>query len=307
MKRSPEMFRALITLLDANPNYLEASRALRVSERLPFIWLQASKAAAAAGETESEFLFKLDPDDADEAPRWLHEHARDAISISIEQIEAAARHRARDGVWSRAKWQGRDVYKLCDPALADLLGDEYERDAKGNRIPEMIWTPPATDLVLGVLAAHARRYKKLAGGTTVNVNANAQSNGVLVIGKPKPAAPLPILEVVQPVDDAEAIAEMLGEDLPDVPDDEPELSPAGVAVVDRTAIAAQKFIPPGFRSEWDKLVAKGAIKPDETVIREASPPALGPAVDPLIRPHAALSEAERALLSRLPDKTNRKG
>jgi hypothetical protein len=292
------MFRALIMLLDANPNYLEASRALRVSERLPFIWLKASKEAQAAGETESEYLFKFDPDDADEAPQWLHEHVRAAISISIEQIEAAARHRARDGTMVPAKWQGRDVWQLEDPALVDLLGlpDEYRRDAKGNRIREMVWLPPATDLVLGVLAAHARRYKKLAGGTTVNVNANAQSNGVLVIGKPKPAAPLPILEVVQP-DEPPTLEELLGEDMAD---DEPELRPEAVEIVDR--VLNVPYPPP--RED-------AAPVPEPVMIKTPTPPEYAPAGgNPLIRPRVALSALERDLLTRasaIPGALNRKG
>jgi hypothetical protein len=197
-----------------------------------------------------------------------------------------------------AKWQGRDVWQLEDPALVDLLGlpDEYRRDAKGNRIREMVWLPPATDLVLGVLAAHARRYKKLAGGNvSVNVNANAQSNGVLVIGKPKPAAPLPILEVVQPVDDAEAIAVMLGEDMPD---DEPELRPEAVEIVDR--VLAVPYPSP----------KTAAPVPEPVMIKTPTPAEYAPAVAPLLRPRVALTELERDLLARasaIPGALNRKG
>ena len=296
MKKSPEMFRALIALLDANPNYLEASRALRVSERLPFIWLKASKEAQAAGETESEYLFKFDPDDADEAPQWLHEHVRAAISISIEQIEAAARHRARDGTMVPAKWQGRDVWQLEDPALVDLLGlpDEYRRDAKGNRIREMVWLPPATDLVLGVLAAHARRYKKLAGGNvSVNIANNAQTNGVLVVGKPKPAAPLPVLEVIP---EPPTLEELLGEDQPD---DELELRPEAVEISDR--VLNVPYPPP--RED-------AAPVPEPVVIKTPTPPEYAPPpVNPLLKPRVALTELERDLLTRasaIPGALNRK-
>jgi hypothetical protein len=186
MIKSPQAFRDYLRVLEAQLSYAATSRALRQSQRLIFIWIGDSKRAAAAGEVDSIYLFKIDPNDEDEQPGWFHDFCRDVCSASIEEIESAARMRARDGVWMDAKFQGRTVYKI-NPDL-EALGFEgveaYERDENGKAVPERIWSAPSNEIVLGVLAAYSRRYRKQQqGGAQVNVNVGG---GVQVMARTEP-------------------------------------------------------------------------------------------------------------------------
>jgi hypothetical protein len=297
---------------------------MKQSPRLIFVWIGESRRAAAAGDVDSVFFFKLDPDDEDEQPVWFHDACRDVVSASIEEIESAARQRARDGVYQISKFQGRSVIKI-DPDL-EALGFEgteaYMRGADGKVVYEQVWTPPSNELTLGVLAAYSRRYKKQQqGGATVTVN-TAYGGGVVTVGgenRPQITA-LPQVQIVdsEPAEFTElSLDEILGPEpeLPDEPDDSfPEPTPDGVGVIDRAAAAS---IPAGMRAEWDKLVARGAIRPDgatigttvaPVVIATVTPSEYSPEPNPLIRPTNGkpLSDAERALLSRLPGSLNRK-
>lgn len=296
-------------MLEGQLSYAKTSKVFNLAPRGVFQWLAESKRAAAAGEVDSMFFFKIDPDDADETPVWFHDAAWECVTASVEEIESAARVRARDGVWEDAKFQGRTVYKI-DPDLEEL-GFEgaaaYMRDANNKPIPERVHQAPSNELVLGILASYSRRYRKTqAGGTTVNVGAGA--GGVITVGvRPQIAAqPLPSVQIVdasepavfKEIADETEMAELLGED---APDDKSDDAPESVA-------APPRVIPAGFRAEYDRLVARGAIP--ETVIQTATPPEYQAAPDPLIRPtdngRSPLTAEERALLSRLPGALNRR-
>jgi hypothetical protein len=207
MKKSPEMLRAYLSVSAAKVSNVQTSRILGISEDLIYQWTAASRRAQSQGDNPSEWFFSY-PDDDDE-PRWFHELVRATITASVGDIEAAARQRARDGVFTDAKFQGRTVYKqdpelINQPDLVELLGlpDDLLR-INGKLVPEQTWVPPATDLVLGILAAHSRTYSKRS---TVDLNVNARVNGgvkvIPMFAPPPPAieAPLPVLEILQSAD-----------------------------------------------------------------------------------------------------------
>ena len=206
-KKSPVHFAAYLDVLQGTCSYSETSRALGQSESTIYRWLSDSKRAATHPEEPSEFFFAYG--EVGEA-KWLHEHVRDCITTSIEEIESAARGRARYGTWTVAKFQGKTVYQT-DPDLEQLgfTGPEaYKRDAiTGEPLPELVWTPPSTDLVQMVLQAHSKKYRRQSS-ISMDVN-NRVSGGVMILGGNRPAVqnitqqtpPLPILEVI---DEAEA-------------------------------------------------------------------------------------------------------
>lgn len=281
-KKSPERFRQYVRLLSARVSYVDTSRAMGDDPGMIFHWLSESRAAAERGDDPSIYFFEYNEG---EGFKWLHEHLRSCITQNIEAIEAQARARALHGTYTEAKFQGRTVYKI-NPDL-EMLGFEgaeaYERDANGKPIPELVWVPPSTDLVLGILAAHSKRYRKQS---SVNVNMNSRvTGGVMVIEPKRPAqiaAPLPILEIIDqepertptderaPMDEAE-LAELLGDDEYTVSDTMPD-APAPAAAADFTPLPMREPEPE-----------------PERVIREPTPPMYAPT--PLAAP---LTQAERS-------------
>jgi hypothetical protein len=252
--RNVPFFRSYLRVLGAVISYNEAARRFGLSNAWIFKCLSASRAAATTPEVPSVFLFEAEDGDED-GPKWFHQHVKEVLDMSIENIDAGCRAEALNGTWQTSMFQGRTVYKLApdwiDEGLRDMLGltekDMYLKDAKGNLVPERVWIKGSTDLKIAVLSAYARRYKKTnSGGTTVNVNA---SSGVQVISRPAPAiaAPLPALENVtqadfEDVDDGPADISAGDTDpdalpMPPIPDepgafglgnDEPEPAPAPV-------------------------------------------------------------------------------
>jgi hypothetical protein len=289
--RSVEFFRTYIRVLGATVSYVEAARRLNLSEAWVYKCLSSSKAASAAPDVPSVFLFEAEEDDGE--PRWFHDHVRSAVSNSIEAIEAAARSRALHGTFTAAKFQGKTVYKEdptllgVDDQLLDMLGlpDRLLRDERGRPVPEQVWTPPSTDLVLGILAAHSKRYRKQS---SVDVNLSARlSGGVQVIGnKPAPsiAAPLPML--------VEIVQEAIEEPERAATDEEP---PADFTELDDIGVTDTP-------AEPDEPEPEAAPTPPAPVmIRAATPTEYAPPTQagPLAPPRRALSPMERDLLTRL--------
>jgi hypothetical protein len=241
VKKSTDQFCAYLDVLSETLKYAETSRVLGLHPSTIFHWLKASKAAAAHPEQQSEFYF-----DYAGQPGWLHEHVRGVITVSIEEIESAARSRALHGHTSIARFQGRTVYQrdpelIGRPELVEFLGlpDDLLRDpVTGHPVPEIIVHAPSTDLVAMVLQAHSKIYRKQS---SVSVDLNARvSGGVMVIGgqqKPQAQLPLPVLEIInaaeedstptptaEPFEDADAAD---GFSTDELEDDEPDdIAPA---------------------------------------------------------------------------------
>src|SRR6267378_7997857 len=141
MKKSVDNFSAYLDVLQGTLKYAEASRALGLHPSTIFHWLKQSKAAAQNPAQPSEFLFEY----ADELA-WLHEHVRAVITISVEEIEAAARGRALHGHTSIARFQGKTVWAEnpdtigLDDETLKLCGykDRLLRDSVGRPVPEII-------------------------------------------------------------------------------------------------------------------------------------------------------------------------
>jgi hypothetical protein len=229
-KKSLEHFAAYLDVLQGTCSYAETSRALGQAESTIYRWLSDSKRAAVHPEGPSEFFFAYG--EVGEA-KWLHEHVRDCITTSIEEIESAARGRARYGTWTIAKFQGKTVYQT-DPDLEQLgfTGPEaYRRDPiTGEPLPELVWSPPSTDLVQLVLQAHSKKYRRQSS-ISMDVN-NRVSGGVMIIGGNKPAvqnithqAPLPILEIIEEAEAEPARTEEQPQPFDDAEGDEEQAAP----------------------------------------------------------------------------------
>jgi hypothetical protein len=226
--RNVEFFRTYLRVLAARVSYVDTARALRISEDWIYKCLSASKAASLTPDEPS--VFRFESEEGDGEPQWFHQHVRDAISMSVQAIEAAVRSRALHGTDHVSMYKGQTQYKInpdwLDEGMRDLLGldegDKYLRDARGNLIPETTHTEPPVDLQLAVLGAHGgKKYRKANAGTTVNVSAG----GVQVVGQrptPQIAAPLPVLENVEQADFAEVDDGPDDLSVTDTPQDEPE-------------------------------------------------------------------------------------
>jgi hypothetical protein len=235
-KKSVERFVAFLDVLQGTCSYAETSRALGQHETTIFRWLAASKKDAEHPEQLSEYRFVYG--EADEE-KYLHQHVRAAVNTSIEEIESSARGRARSGHYTKSMFQGKTVYQTNpdydDPELLGIT-DPWLRDKNGDRIPELVWHAPSTDLVAMILAAHSKRYRRQS---QVNVDVNNRlSGGVMLLNGSQPAAriatqsaPLPMVEILESAE-PEPIARTNEPDAEDVDAEEPAaVVPAAVAQV----------------------------------------------------------------------------
>jgi hypothetical protein len=298
--KSPEFLKQVITTLNEVVSVAETARRLRIDQSTIFIWQRASKAAADAKDSESEFLIEIDGE-----KKFFHQWCRRAVDNAIENVAANAIVRARDGTKSIARFQGQTVYQLnpdwVDEGLRYLLGltdaDKYLR-VNGKLVPEIITVAPSTDLTAFVLGAHLR--KRYGKQSSVDVSLNAKvSGGVLFGGGPRApaiAAPLPLVEVIQDEPERALVDEPMQADDADeldlaVTSTAPDLPP--VAIVDD--------------EDYSRPAPAPKAEPEQA-IRETSPPELAPPVDPLIRPRTPgkeMSPLEKDLLARLSATLNR--
>jgi hypothetical protein len=203
MRKSPELFCQFLDVLSGALSYAKTARTLRIPERNIYTWVSASRASKEA-KLENEFLFEWQGE-----TNYFHVHIKACVSASVEEIEAAARCRARDGVWMPALYRGQTIFKrdpalIGRPDLVELLGlpDDLLRDPMtGEPQPEMIWTPPSTDLVQLILQSHTNKYKRQStSNVTLDINSR-HSGGVMIAGQVGVSAalpaPPPMLEIVQ--------------------------------------------------------------------------------------------------------------
>jgi hypothetical protein len=209
MIKGIEFFRdELLPTLNQVTSFSATARVLNFDASTVHAWIKESKAAQKRGDDPSEFLFEYDG-----STRYLHQHIKAIGRASITDIEANARARARDGYYRPCRFQGRTVFQTdmslsrFDDATLDMLGipDRLLRDANGQPVPEMEWVPPSTDLVLAVLAANSETYRKRSA---IDISGRMSvTGGVAFLGGPKqPAqvsAPLPMLEIVQEIEEQE--------------------------------------------------------------------------------------------------------
>lgn len=275
-KASPEFFRQYLDVLAAVITSRKACTIVGIDDETARKWDIKSRRDQAAKIEGSVFLFEHAGVEA-----WFHEHTRRAVSRSVEDIEAAARDRALNGTYTVAQYRGQTVYRLnpdwVDEGMRELLGlterDMYLRDANGNLVPEMVWQPPATDLVLGILAAHSNRYKRQS---KIDIDMNARvTGGILVAEAPSPKifqrpVPVPVIEVVK---EAEQI-------------EDGDIAEIGDLVTDTSPT----------RDEPEAIAAPTPA-PEPRVIREASPPAYQATASE--RAGRPLTPLEQDLLGRL--------
>jgi hypothetical protein len=300
MKKSVPYFRTYLDVLSEVHSYAEVARRLRHHPTLVFVWLKKSREDQKADVADSIYKFCW-PEDSVE-PMWFHEHVRLTVSVSIEMIEAGARSRALHGTYSRAMFQGRSVYRLnpdwLDEEMRDFLGlsekDMYLRDKNGDLVPEMVWTPPSTDLVMGVLAAHSSRYKRQS---KIDIDMHSRhSGGVLVMAQ---TAPQPLAQPQRAIPMVEVISDEIAE----------EATPTSTSTStssddhDDLGIGPATDTPDGL-DDLD-TIAPAQVAPEQPrVIRESPPPAYTPPPSsPILMTQAErsgrpLSDLERDLLAR---------
>jgi hypothetical protein len=277
-KASPEFFRQYLDALAAVITSRKACTIVGIDDETARKWDIKSRRDQAAKIEGSVFLFEHAGVEA-----WFHEHTRRAVSRSVEDIEASARDRALNGTYTVAQYRGQTVYKLnpdwIDEGMRELLGlterDMYLRDANGNLVPEVVWQPPATDLVLGILSAHSNRYKRQS---KIDIDMRAQvTGGILVAEAPSPKifqrpVPAPMLEIVK---EAEQIEEA---EVTEIDDRVTDTSPT--------------------RDDEPEAVAVPTPEPEpERIIREAAPPAYQATASE--RAGRPLTPLEQDLLGRL--------
>jgi hypothetical protein len=171
-------------------------------------------------------------------------------------------------------FQGKTVYQTnpdyADPELRELLGitDPFLRDANGDRIPELVWHAPSTDLVQMILQAHSKKYRRQS---QVNVDVNNRlSGGVMLLNGNQPAAsiaaqsaPLPMVEILE---SAEPEPVALATE-PDAEDVDAAEEPAAVAPVQPPSPPSTGPNPAVRRSGLSDLerdlLARSQMKPDD--------------------------------------------
>jgi hypothetical protein len=177
--------------------YTATARALGISERAVFVWLDESREAMRRGENPSVYLFEFDGSE----PRYFHQHVKSAIRSCTDLVEANFRARIRDGFWRTNKWQGRTVYRE-DPSLIGLedetifmlgLPDRLLR-INGEVQPEVEWVPPPIDGVIKFLESKSSSYaRKLQ--QNINVSGKIGLGGTQRVSWQRPA-PLQQVEVL---------------------------------------------------------------------------------------------------------------
>lgn len=322
-ERRKQVMQTIIDGLVDGLSYTGAARSAGVTSRSLFGWIKLSQS-----------------DDPDYSVEMLGEVVPFATAVTtarrimLHTARSEFERRSHLGHDEIVYFQGQVTWKLDpramaidDPDTRELCG--YRRDGlleiDGALVANTAHREPPVAATLAMLSMGFP--SEYIPKTKQEIQQTVISGGVIqpkAMTRPPvipPAPERPQLEVLPDVDPD--IAELLGEpeELPDEPDDLPEPSPLGVAVIDAAAIAAQprpsRFIPPGFRSEFDKLVAKGVIRPDGSTATEPpvirQPTSATPYAsqsDPLIRPtengRRPLSDAERALLGKLPNANTRK-
>jgi hypothetical protein len=301
MKKSVPEFQKYLTVLGETLKYAAASHALRLHPSTIFDWLKSSKAAAAIERPDQPSEFKFEHGGT---VAWLHEHVRNVITISIEEIESAARSRALHGTVAVARFQGATVYRR-DPALigrpdiVELCGlpDDLMRDpVTGLPMPELIHTAPSTDLVAMILQAHSKIYRRQS---SVSVGMTAKiSGGVMVVGgpqqRPQAQLPLPILEIIdaaeeEPTRTEQAIVEDLDTDAYDDFDDAEDDAP--VAQLAQSAPVPAP-VADGIRPDTIKA------KLPTTTARPVQPPPMASGPNPAVNRNTD-SALVRDLLSRM--------
>jgi transposase-like protein len=295
VKKSPEFFsQQYLPVLGACVSYAETARRLSINENTVYVWLRQSREAMKRGDDPSDYFFEFEDE-----TKWFHEHVKSAVSNSIQAIEAAARSRALHGTYTVAKFQGQTVYKIdpdwFDEEMRDLLGlgegDKYLRE-NGKLVPEMVWSPPAGDLVMAILAANSKRYRKQS---SVSIDMQSRvSGGVLVVNGNSPAqvaAPLPVLQVLDAVAESER---PLIDDAAPVDDAEPG--------EDDMTVTDTPSSPPATEISAPLPPAPASVR-----FSTPTPPEYQPGPNVLIQPRNGrpLSDLERDLLSKLPNSLTR--
>lgn len=318
MKLSEETMLAICDNLAAGLSYSGAALSAGIAPRTFWFWIKQSQ----SGDEQYtlDFLGERVP---------FHKAVNGARRILFHEMRARFERRSLLGHTEKVFFSGMPTWKP-DPRCVGWTEDEREAfgfrrdgllEVDGQVIQNEVEHQPPVAAVLHALSVGFPEYiSKSKSDVTVQ---GAISVGVIrgeKMSGPPIVPPAPVPPQLEVLPDDPDLAELLGEEddapeLPDLPDDEVELSPAGVEVVDRTAVAA---IPAGYRDSFARLVERGAITPDGVtvgttvapVIRAALPPEYQAVPDPLIRPtdggRSPLSDSEKALLQRMPTSLNRK-
>lgn len=244
MIKSIEFFRdEYLPCLSRLTAYSATARALNISERAVYTWIDESRAAMKRDDQSPPYFFSFDEGE----PRYFHQHVKSIIRQSGDEIESNFRSRLKSGHMRVNKWQGRTCWmedkKLAglDDETLEILGipDRLLR-VNGELVPETEWVPPPIDGVLAYLQSHSKSYAKRSS-VDVAVSGRIGVGGVQQVAWQRPA-PLQEVEVLSDVvvglvtdtDPAElpvAARDEADEEnvVTEAPSDEPEPSPMATA------------------------------------------------------------------------------
>jgi hypothetical protein len=221
MRKNLETFQELCDVLCSTACYSAAARRIGVSPASVFRWMADSKKAENDKSDDFRFEWGGEVD-------YLHRHCGRAVRIQVAAVEGYARHRALHGHDEGIFYQGRPSWKVrediarngdldAEPDILELLygqRDVYQRDARGNRIQEVVHHMPSDGLVNMVLKAHLPKIY----GTRIEQSVT-HAGGVHVlhsappVGAPVEMARLAAPVEVEPVEPERVEHEMVLEDL----------------------------------------------------------------------------------------------
>jgi hypothetical protein len=254
LHRIPKLLENLILI----PSISGACKATKISTVTFFNWGVRSRNGDPALQ-DVEFLGVRGP---------FHIMVQNAATLSAQMIEAEARERAHVGSSVQVVFQGQPQFLLRDPKVIAGMkelgvfeeGDEWERDALGERVPVMQHIAAPASLVEKMLSAHfPKRYGQHA---TLDV----LHGGVLRLEPAAPVAPVAQIE------------DMTFEDV----DDKPERS-GGYLAVAPPATDSADFEARAAAGEFDAEPVLFTQNDGQTVTRMAEPDPLLAKADQIAR------------------------
>jgi hypothetical protein len=193
MRKGPEAFKKISTLLTRDPRFKTALEVCGLHEATGYRWLGRSQ------QGDASFLFEwLDT----EQLTPFHTAVKQAQAIYYQTIVQDVEHHALNGRYRETFYKGQRQYERdptldiwTDEQLQALGMDRYLRDKHGNCIPVKEWHPPPVQLQLAVLAARAPRQY----GTRITHDVN-QKVALGVTVKPAPVLPRPEVPALPVID-----------------------------------------------------------------------------------------------------------
>jgi hypothetical protein len=224
VKKTQDIFRAIVESISNSPSYARAARSAGISKTTLWDWIgQSQRDAVGNGVVLDEFM------GMQSVP--LHHAMQAARRAALNDMVGNLEHRSIHGHDEAVYFQGRPMWKedeslsaLSDEDLAVFgIVDRYLRDERGHRVQLTIHHEPPVSLVLAVAAAN---FPKVYGGhSTIDVN-HKGNLGVSVVKRSFGRVAAKVAEPEQIADQSHDVIDLDVRDAPDLGADvlEPETS-----------------------------------------------------------------------------------